>query len=64
VVSHKSFVGSYELQRHVQQNDEDYLELYTYQDRLMAYTSIGRCNQAALLKRLVLTGESVSELKL
>jgi NADH dehydrogenase FAD-containing subunit len=64
VVSHKPLIGLDELKLQVQQNDEDYLELYTHNDRLMAYTSIGRCTQAALLKRLILTGESVSELKL
>ena len=64
VVSHKPLTGLYDLKLQVQQNDEDYLELYTLNDRLMAYTLIGRCTQAALLKRLILTGESVSELKL
>ena len=64
VVSHQPLIGLYELKLQVQQNNEDYLELYTHNDRLMAYTLIGRCTQAALLKRLILTGESVPELKL
>ena len=64
VVSHKPLAGLYDLKLQVQQNDEDYLELYTHNDRLLAYTIIGRCTQASVLKRLILTGESVLELNL
>ena len=56
-VSHINLIDQNNFEIIIENDNKDYTELYLLNNKLVAYTLIGKCSKSAFLKRILLTGE-------